>query len=710
MAKKTITLNGGLVTSKPPSLLDEGDLALAQGVEYLPGSVSPSKLEGFEAFSVQASIHCPFLAFASFKSGYEAVLKTGYLSAGSAGLTTSIEAIPMRTGTDVDAVPGNIFKTVNQIDCIYYDDEYFLLFGGNSDRSTANDVRNFVFSGKVSGGRYHGMLPNADLSTDTVITNTYSSRRRKGKTKTNEEPKPEPRTPHASPDSGSGTGFTLPTGSSISYWIEERIKDSSGNIVRRNVGTSASVITLSGKTGTTFKPVITRPAVVNSDATHWALYGTAAGSVYPSGFQIDEVPITDTTIEDTRTGASPSAPSGPAYPVLSANIAGVVITVPKYGTAPLATVGDEFEGSLCTDDPDVPGLLRYSLAGDFDHFPVINGIQVGKKDGEKITMIKRLGRSLIVGTDLSLYRVATLPRADQDAGFNLDRTVELLEEDFGVVGQKMAVRFTSPQGPQLAYLTSGGLRSTDGADTMLLTPHLKWRSHVEVSQLESSFMLNNPEKFRLEFYFAQTDEMPTLFTVGGRTNTLPALPTHSLHVYYDRSQIRRDGLPKITGPHPIAATAGCLVREGVRKRVYLATVQASNVNTHVVKADGGDSFIINTTEEDISIDLKTGMHYLGGIGGAAKLGSVSLHHGEGAPYQEVRVERTVRNEGQEDLTTGDSVALDHEGLSTMSTLAYGSGEGFQFEITHSDSRGAFNIDFVLADFDSELERSEFSKV
>ena len=114
--------------------------------------------------------------------------------------------------------------------------------------------------------------------------------------------------PSVSRDAGAGIGFVLSTGTAIRYWVEERVKDAGGNIVRRNFAPSSTVATLTGD-GSTDKPVITRPATVSSDTTHWALFGTAAGGTYPFGSEIAEVAIATTTIEDTRTGNNPPIPS-----------------------------------------------------------------------------------------------------------------------------------------------------------------------------------------------------------------------------------------------------------------------------------------------------------------------------------------------------------------------------------------------------------------
>lgn len=114
--------------------------------------------------------------------------------------------------------------------------------------------------------------------------------------------------PTVSRDAGVGTGFVLATGKVIRYWVEERVKSGS-SVLKRNDGPATVIGTLTGD-GSTDKPVITRPSVVNPDATHWALFATSTDGIYPDGGQIAEVPIATTTIEDTRTGNNPLLPTG----------------------------------------------------------------------------------------------------------------------------------------------------------------------------------------------------------------------------------------------------------------------------------------------------------------------------------------------------------------------------------------------------------------
>jgi len=118
--------------------------------------------------------------------------------------------------------------------------------------------------------------------------------------------------PTVSRDVGAGGGFVLSSGKTITYWIEERAKSPTGIILDRNT-TTTQTVTLTGD-GTLDKPRIFRPAVVNSgNATHWALYATAANGTFPNGNEVGEQLIQGTYIDDTRIANDPGLPDGFPY-------------------------------------------------------------------------------------------------------------------------------------------------------------------------------------------------------------------------------------------------------------------------------------------------------------------------------------------------------------------------------------------------------------
>ena len=65
--------------------------------------------------------------------------------------------------------------------------------------------------------------------------------------------------------------------------------------------------------GSVDQPVVTAPATSNPDATHVALYGTAAGGKFPNGSEIGETTTAIGDVEDTRVGRNPAIPTGVLY-------------------------------------------------------------------------------------------------------------------------------------------------------------------------------------------------------------------------------------------------------------------------------------------------------------------------------------------------------------------------------------------------------------
>lgn len=123
-------------------------------------------------------------------------------------------------------------------------------------------------------------------------------------------------------NTGVGTGFLLSAGGKRDYWIEERVKDGD-RVIRRTAAIDPAVVQIITGAPTTWKPVITRGALQNADATHWAIFASgtygpvpgiqsaSAASTFPNvGAELVELPISETAYEDPTVGANPMQPSG----------------------------------------------------------------------------------------------------------------------------------------------------------------------------------------------------------------------------------------------------------------------------------------------------------------------------------------------------------------------------------------------------------------
>lgn len=685
MPSRTILLNNGLVNSRSPSMLGDGELSEAINVEYLSNDPAVHKVAGHELFSTPAnSGGCYGMFHMKFDNADPVLLVcTAYSLLGG----------PPRTiwggYSDINnfAVNANIaisdeHRLTGPIDVINYLDKYYVLFGGNLAQSTG-ETRNFYIGADYSWNAvtslptFHGMKQN--VSKPKFFNYDATG------------------------------GYTLTGTETVQYWIEERVKDSLGNIIKRNSGSSATVLTV--RAGTDIYPIIDRPDIVNADTTHWALYSTGVTSSYPVGFELAEntnVGGLDYKVYDTRTG-TPAAPSGAAYKTLTAVLAGVALTVPRYGAMPRASFGDIFEDSLVTNDLDAPKYLAWSYTGDPHAFPSLYRLSMNSKEGDTVTMIRRLGGSLIVGMTDSVWRISTLPKFS-DSSFDAERVKGQIEGAHGAISQRASCLYSSMENIRLAYVSSYGIRSTDGNSWFDSTADLDWAGTVGVDKLSSCFLVNNPSKYRIEFYYADNTVQKLTYDLGGSI-TFDYIPNKCLYLHYHPSHAKSNGGMKITGPHPIGATGGCVVYDGTTRSVWLATTRPDVLDISIVKTDVAESgvFIDGSGSRAIEMSAKSGEFYLAGPLGEANVREVVVNHTAGQSQQEASISMTTRSEGQSDLADTAQIPVESEGQSTADVANYGLGSSHKLGITNSDSLGTFGINYIAVDYDVPQPLGGFAK-
>ena len=620
-----IFVNGGLVTSKDASLLAQGELTVANDAEYRPNDPGIWKMGGrsalmssAEASSIYGGVLLPFESSALYVLGVGTTLRQASATA-ITGMSFSNLVTGLTGGTSLDAV--------------HWNSKYYLLNGVDRNREVASDGTVVI----------HGMLDN------TVSPSVGST--------------------------GSGTGFTLTSGATVVYWVEERVK-SGTTVLKRSGETGSYTVTLTG-TGALVKPVVTRPAVVNSDATHWALFGTATNVTFPTGFEIGEVAIATATIEDTRTGTDPAAPSGSAYEVVSVDIAGTTQNVAKHGQAPISSTGDLFEDCLCLDDSTDHSLIKFSFYNEPHAVPAINVIKMATKERDYVTLIRRLGQILIVGMKESLWHVNSLPQAE-DAAFQPGRMSDQIEGAHGVVGPMAADLFSFGQGVRLAYVSTYGVHVTDGYTWDDLMDDIDFASLVNISRLPYSILRNNPAKYRLEFYFTPS---------GGTANTrVMYLHYHPSHA---KTGIGGGFRAKITGPNQCEASAAF---GGRISNVFYQFTAASDFKVYVEGQGNTDA----SPAGGIDFSVRTGDKYFPGQGGMSRITSIGAHH-NAAAGQTGTLRLIRRVEGKVDVDTSAVIVLDRR--ETTSSGREANGENYQFGIENSDSSGAVRVDYFAASYD-----------
>jgi len=622
-----IPVSGGLVTSRDASTLAKGELSRADDAEYLPDDVGVWPVPGRTAFnSTGESGPIRSVGFLEFDPGvarFVALVGSAYRVA-TAG----------PTGTFSDLLTG-LSGGASQFDQAFLSEQHILFNGVDRNRVVSSDLST----------QPQGMLPNVAP-------------------------------PVLARDGGVGAGFTLL--GTIFYWIEERVKVGT-SIIRRNGATSATTVALL-EDGTNDKPLITRPPVVNADATHWALFGTEANGVFPVGAEIAEVPIATTSIEDTRT--TTAFPAGQVYPTVAIELLGEATTVPKYGQPPISTTGDVFEGSIVQNDVANPSHVRYTFPDDIHASPSVNLINMRTKLKDIVVWVRTLGRGVMIGMRDSLWRIDTLPRPE-DAAFETDRVKTEIEGAFGGVSPRAVAKFSFGQGTLLAYVTPSGVVVTDGVGWDVLTADIDWEGTVNVSALAKSLLINNPRRYRLEFYYTPA---------GGDANT------RALYFHYHPSHVKQSsggGLrAKVTGPIHAAATGALVAQLNGQYAVFTAHTDGRLYREGFgVTDESGAGGIV--------FDVRTGSYYLAGVGMEATFRRGWIHHSAGAVGQTATVRQVMEAEGETPTELDETIPVDRR----EATAAYreGFGDAFQFGVTMTNPVQRVRINHITVEYDPAKE-------
>jgi len=519
------------------------------------------------------------------------------------------------------------------IDSVHYNNVHYILNGVDRNRAVSSD-------GSVV---FHGMLANTTAATANV---------------------------------SGGTGITLTTGNTLIYWIEERVKSGS-TILRRSPESGPTKLTVTGPIANK-AIIITRPAIVNSDATHWALFATATNDTFPSGAEISEVVVATTTITDTRTGTDPAIPGGSLYQTLAVSIASTTTQTARNGTPPIATTGDIFEDSVCLNDTSDSTLLWFSWPDEPHQYPATNFIRFETKEADEITLIKQVSQGLIVCLRDAIWRVAYLPRPE-DAQFDRGRVKTQVEGAHGCVGGQAGATFSFGQGQRLAYVSRYGVLVTDGFVWDVLSGDLDWENTFNIAQLSSAVLVNNPRKYRLEM------RAPA---VGSSVNNV----VYFFHYHPSQAKDSGAGLrAKVTGPHPMPASAATVMTLSGQKFVVTG---ASNGRVYL--EDNGND---NGEGVAFPVTLQTGDIYPVSEGASARIHALYVHHAAGQPSQSMNGSITMITGGSADFSRPFSLSLAARDLSLVSDQ--GEAEAFQLELTNSDSLGNFRVNYFVMDFSSE---------
>lgn len=641
-----IYVDQGLCNSQDPSTCAPGEVIRANDCFYKPSDPALWEALGRQQFNsvalTSAIIDARALVFADQSSVF--VTYTGddyeWAPAGTTGTFTNFGLGLVGGGTSLDSaysVRGDL---------------HILLNGVDRNRTVAK--------GPVVG--FHGMLQNFQPPTIT--------------------------------QEGAGT-FTLSSGKSIQYWIEERVKDAAGNVVRRNISVETQPIfgssprTYPYRTvprGTsvvlaspaTYHPRIYRPPIVNSDATHWALFGSGATGAFPNGGELGEAPIGTAFLDDLRSGTDPAI-SGTVYETVAVSLRGLTVTGQKHGPPPIATTGDFFEGALLLNDVANPLYVRYSFWDEPHAFPPLFTIVIPAKKNDRVTAIRSLDNFSLIFCAESVWKLSTLPLQD-DSAFSVSRMVTKVVGAHGCTGPKALTDFSFGENTMIAYVSPAGITVTDGRRWFILTSDFNWEENVEVSLLSKAVLINHPRFYLLELRYTPK---------GGTRNT------KKLYIHYHPSHAKAGSKPgayraKITGPiNQDANGAFEIFLNGVHE------VFDANQNGKLYRCHTGS--VEPVAPGGLQMDVLTPDKYVAGVGTETTLRALHVHH-QAADGETAVVTVVQRRANRPDDLSVDTIPLARR--EPTPTFCAGTAEAFQFGFTPGAATATqVALDYFTAVFD-----------
>jgi hypothetical protein len=667
---KIVPVFGGRVNSRDPSTLGEGELVLATDAYYKPNHPGLWKVPGNTKFNTTALTTDPIGLFYTEWDGADAAELWAFASGGTAfqkataGLTGTFAAATIVSG----GITINSSTTLTT-DVVHYNNQHFVLTGETALLKSGVSVtgQNLWIESptdRTHTVQLHGMLENN-------LANTVTS-------------------------TGVGTGFTLSSGSTVGYWLEE-VSISNTGAEKKSPSTPDTVITLTG-TGALVKPVFTiiSPYKVNIETTPTAyrVYATATNGEFPNGFLIGTIltPPINTTVEDTRTGTDPGAPTGVAYDKVTVSIAGITSSISKWATPPAATTGDVFKESLVTNDAANPAYVRYSFPAEPHAFPELNLIRFNTKIHDEVVLIRTVGDVVIVCLESSAWRIMDLPRPE-DSLFAVEDVKEIIGGAFGCVGPRAGTAFQSAGGHRLAYVSLYGIVVTDGYVWDTITDDADWEATVDVSQLDQSVLVDNPRKWRLEFYYTPKADAGALqATRNTECMYLHYHKSHAKDVQDTDDPTRENFRLKCTWPVHVEAITAVVGKVSGAHEVF-----AGNDDGHIyVQAQGNSD---TAADGGINFACRTAEIALAGPGNHARVTRFWTHHSAGEDEQTATVRNIARREAADDFETEGTISLERR----ESTSSYKEtfGDSHMFACENSDSSGTFSVDYFVVDFESE---------
>lgn len=287
--------------------------------------------------------------------------------------------------------------------------------------------------------------------------------------------------------------------------------------------------------------------------------------------------------------------NGPAYRCVTyrSQVGAADISDPSTLPPPRATMGDTFQGSLVLNDVTNPSFIRYSLPDQPERFPHPYRMKMGTKRKGKITALKAFKQVLIVGMERAIKRVNYLPKeTDTDFSQGGGLSHEDISATHGIVGPNAITDFDMPgMGPMIAYVSTIGLRMTNGADSRALNTDVLLKDYIHPDHWGKCILKAFPNQKWLVLYYVPKDS-----THGVISKCF--FYSYSEDHIKGGTTIVLSGNPALTGPLPVTGPCDCFVTDACDIII--------NSSPQVATTDGNFIFIEDSSEDWGPIQTVTG--------------------------------------------------------------------------------------------------------
>lgn len=400
-----------------------------------------------------------------------------------------------------------------------------------------------------------------------------------------------------------GTTGSMTASIGLVYWATEY---DSARGIESMTGASASTGIFSGVTSVI---VTATGSAANTRADQLRWYRSTDGGGWPDGGLIQTTAIGTTQITDTLSNTSDL--TVPGYGIVS--IGGLDIERDEPPPA-FSIIFGPFQDSLLGVDSSEPRVLRFTPAGYPDSWPSAYGIplETHRRD-EIVAGVVLSGRIGVFCID-SVHVIFRLPR-DSDSIFAAGEAMDQLDDAKGCVSRRGATAFTPPGSSALAaWVARDGICVSNLSQSpVYATDVIDWEGRVDVSELSSCRLVDDPTNRRLLFLYRRA------------TDT-----THNTGVWYlDYQEFEEKGIRVTFADHgPLADAVSIAAPDGLRRLASIDS-RSGNGQVYLEATQDVDDSQLRDSSGSVRFRMRTKEFMPAGARGTVALGKATWMHDAG---------------------------------------------------------------------------------